>query len=69
VDSTPRGALVTINGKTVGLTPVVIRNTPVGTKAVRITADGYAVWSQAVRIVANQRTVTNANLQPVVPRP
>jgi hypothetical protein len=66
VTSTPRGAAVFINGDSAGTTPLVLRNLPVGSRAVRVSMDGYERWSRAVQVVANQRTEVNAVL--TIPR-
>jgi hypothetical protein len=64
VDSTPSGAEVFLNSRLAGQTPLVIRNLPVGSRAVRISLDGYTVWSRGVRIVADQATAISARLDP-----
>jgi hypothetical protein len=62
VDSTPRGAEVRINGNNAGRTPLVLRALPVGSRAVRVSLDGYAVWSRGIRIVAGEATTVSARL-------
>jgi PEGA domain/Sigma-54 interaction domain len=66
LDSKPSGARVSINGKTVGVTPIVVRSLPAGSRVVRVTTEGYQPWSSAVRIVANQRNLVTATLDPVL---
>ena len=63
VDSDPAGARVFVNGKAVGSTPLVVQDMPVGSRVVRIEADGYQPWSSAVRIVADEQTRVAATLQ------
>lgn len=63
IRSQPRGASVFINGRRVGTTPLVLRNQPVGSRAVRVGLNGYQNWTSAVRIVANQQTVLTVTLQ------
>jgi hypothetical protein len=46
----------------VGSTPLVLDNLPVGSRAVRIEADGYQRWSASTRVVANQQTRLSAIL-------
>jgi hypothetical protein len=58
----PDGARVFVNGALVGLTPLVLENLPVGSRAVRIEADGYQNWSTSTRVVANQQTDISATL-------
>ena len=62
VDSTPSSADVYLNGSLAGQTPLVLRKLPVGSRAVRVSLDGYANWSRAVRIVADQTTPVSARL-------
>jgi hypothetical protein len=70
VTSTPAGAAVFINGQPAGTTPMTLRDLPVGSRAVRVSLEGYDRWSRAVQIVANRRTDVNAVLArplPVLP--
>jgi hypothetical protein len=67
VGSRPAGARVALNGQPVGTTPLVLTNLEVGSRAVRLTLDGYQPWTSAVRVVANQRTNLSATLQPSAP--
>jgi PEGA domain len=60
--SAPRGARVFVNGALVGSTPLVLENLPVGSRAVRIEADGYQRWSASTQVVANQQTHVSATL-------
>jgi hypothetical protein len=60
--SAPRGARVFVNGHLVGSTPLVLENLPVGSRAIRIEADGYQHWSSSTRVVANQQTHVSATL-------
>jgi hypothetical protein len=46
----------------VGSTPVVLRDLPVGSRVVRLEADGYQPWSTVVRVIANQQTRVSATL-------
>jgi len=62
VDSTPSGADVFLNGRLAGQTPLVVRAMPVGSRAVRVSREGYAVWSRGIRIVADQATAVSARL-------
>ena len=64
VESRPAGARVTLNGQPVGTTPLVLTNLDVGSRAVRLTLEGYQPWTSAVRVVANQKTNLSATLQP-----
>jgi len=62
IGSAPQGARVFVNGAPVGSTPLVLDNLPVGSRAVRIEADGYQRWSATTRVVANQQTRLSAIL-------
>ena len=62
VTSRPRGARVYLNNRFAGRTPLSMRAQPVGSRAVRLTMDGYANWSRAITIVANQATNVSAQL-------
>ena len=62
--SVPSGARVFVNGEFVGLTPLVLANLPVGSRAVRIDADGYQRWSMSTQVVANRQTRVSATLAP-----
>ena len=60
--SAPEGARVFVNGAFVGSTPLVLDNLPVGSRAVRIEADGYQRWSSSTQVVANRQTRVSATL-------
>ncbi|HSC29727.1 MAG TPA: PEGA domain-containing protein [Vicinamibacterales bacterium] len=64
IESDPTGARVSVNGRFVGVTPVVLRGLPAGSCVVRVESDGYELWSTAARVVANRRTRLAAILQP-----
>ena len=65
VSSSPAGAQVFLNGVPAGLTPLLLRDLPVGSRVVRIELDGHERWSAATRIVANADTQVTAALRPV----
>jgi hypothetical protein len=67
VRSRPAGASVFVNGRLVGKTPLVLRNQAVGSRAIRVTMDGYEAWTAAARVVVNQQSVVTASLQPASP--
>ncbi|MEO5740028.1 MAG: PEGA domain-containing protein [Vicinamibacterales bacterium] len=60
--SAPQGARVFVNGAFVGSTPLVLDDLPVGSRAVRIEADGYQRWSSSTQVVANRQTRVSATL-------
>lgn len=63
VKSDPDGAAVFMNGRQVGTTPLMLKEVPVGSRAVRLTLDGYEPWSRSVQVVAQQHTTVAAALQ------
>ena len=63
VNSRPTGARVSINGQSLGVTPLMVSSLPVGSRVVRLTAQGYHPWSSAVRVVANERNSVMATMQ------
>ena len=62
INSRPEGAVVFLNGRRVGTTPLHMPELPVGSRAVRLTMSGYNTWSQAVQVVADRRTTVSATL-------
>ena len=63
VNSRPSGARVFVNGRSVGQTPLVLRNQPAGSRAIRVALDGYEPWSSAVQVVADTETRLRAELK------
>jgi len=63
VNSRPSGARVFLNGRSVGQTPLVLRNQAAGSRAVRVALDGYEPWSSAVQVVADTETHLRAELK------
>jgi hypothetical protein len=63
VNSRPTGARVFLNGRSVGTTPLVLKNQAAGSRAVRVALDGYESWSSAVQVVANTETRLRAELK------
>ena len=64
IDSTPASARAFVNGKPVGVTPLVLTDVPVGSRVIRLEADDHAPWSSTVRVVADQRTRVTVTLSP-----
>ena len=62
IDSIPVGARVFINSEPVGVTPLVLAEIPVGSRAVRLEADDHAPWSSTIRVVAGQQAHLSATL-------
>jgi hypothetical protein len=63
VTSQPGGARVFVNNRLAGQTPLVMNALPAGSRAVRLSLDGYAAWSRGVSVVANQSTTISATLE------
>jgi hypothetical protein len=63
INSSPEGAVVFLNGRRVGTTPLLMPELPVGSRAVRLTMSGYSTWSRAVQVVADRRTTISATLE------
>ena len=57
-------ARVFINGEAVGVTPLVLTEVPVGSRALRLEADDHNSWSSTVRVVADQETRVSVSLDP-----
>ena len=64
IDSTPRGARVFIDRQPVGVTPLVLTGLVVGSRVVRLEADGHAPWSSAIRVIADRQTDVRTTLAP-----
>ena len=64
IDSQPAGAAVFVNNQQVGHTPMVLSSLQAGSRAVRLQLNGYAPWSRAIRVVANQQATVSAQLTP-----
>ena len=65
VTSQPAGASVYVNNRLAGRTPLVMNAVPAGSRAVRLSLDGYAPWSRGVSVVANQSTAITAKLETI----
>lgn len=50
VSSTPNGATIELDGRTVGTTPEVLRSIPVGTHTLRLTRSGYQPSASSVTV-------------------
>jgi hypothetical protein len=62
VESRPAGAMVFLDGRLVGTTPLVIPDVAVGEHALHLDRDGYRRWSSAIRIVTTERNRVTASL-------
>ncbi|MET0215227.1 MAG: PEGA domain-containing protein [Vicinamibacterales bacterium] len=63
ITSTPRGARVLVNGRAVGITPLILREQRAGSVALQIASDGFERWSASVQIPAGQVTSVEATLR------
>jgi hypothetical protein len=63
VESLPPGAQVFVDGKAVGITPLVLARVDAGEHAVRLEREGYRRWSASVRIVTDERNRVTASLE------
>jgi hypothetical protein len=62
IESRPSGARVSVDGRRVGSTPLVLNNIIPGTHVVRVEADGYQVWAWTAQVVAHQRNRVTVKL-------
>jgi hypothetical protein len=63
VDSRPRGAHVFVDGRLVGVTPLVVSDVTPGEHAVRIDLRGHRRWVTSVRIEPGERERVAASLE------
>lgn len=63
VVSTPPGAAVAVNNRSVGKTPLVLSDFPAGTYAVRVELPGFQRWSKAILVGTGQRASVEAILR------
>lgn len=63
VDSRPRGARVSIDGKPVGVTPLRVADVRIGTRIVRLELPTYRIWSSTARVAAGQEAKITGSLE------
>jgi hypothetical protein len=63
VDSRPRGARVSLNGKPVGVTPLRIADVRIGAHVVRLELPDYRIWSSSARVSAGQEARVTGSLE------
>jgi serine/threonine protein kinase len=63
VDSRPRGARVSIDGKSVGVTPLRVGDVRIGTRIVRLELPDYRIWSSTARVAAGQESRVTGSLE------
>jgi hypothetical protein len=64
VTSNPVGALVSVNGRPVGVTPLTISKQRAGSLALQVTREGYERWSASIQVLTNRVTQVTATLRP-----
>lgn len=65
VESRPAGAVVYLNNRRVGQTPLSLSDLPAGQGVVRIERDGYRRWASPVEILAGRTVRVTASLEGV----
>ncbi|MGE3179807.1 MAG: PEGA domain-containing protein, partial [Vicinamibacterales bacterium] len=63
VESRPPGASVFLNGRRVGMTPLLLDPAPSGSHALRLELEGYRRWTATVRVAAGERNRVTASLE------
>jgi hypothetical protein len=63
IESKPSGAVVFLDGRQVGTTPLTFPLVKVGAHAVRITLEGYRPWSGSVDVSATDANRVTASLE------
>jgi hypothetical protein len=63
VDSRPRGARVSIDGRPVGVTPLRVPEIRIGTRIVRLELPDYRIWSSTARVAAGQEVRVTGSLE------
>src|SRR5215213_7790746 len=63
IDSDPQGAIVLINLRSVGTTPLDLRDYPFASYAVSVEHAGYRRWTSVVRVAANKVVPIKVALQ------
>jgi hypothetical protein len=63
VDSRPRGARVSIDGKAVGVTPLRVSDVRVGTHVVRLELPDHRLWSSTTRVISGQEQRVTGSLE------
>jgi hypothetical protein len=61
--SDPPGASVAVNNQHVGTTPLVLREVPAGTHAVRVDSPGFQRWSRAILVATGKHAKVEATLR------
>lgn len=65
IDSDPQGAIVLINLRSVGTTPLDLRDYPFASYAVSVQHPGYRRWTSVIRVAANEVVPIKVALQKI----
>jgi len=63
VDSRPRGARVSVDGRDVGVTPLRVAEVRVGTHVVRLELPDHRMWSSTATVVAGEERRVTGSLE------
>jgi Protein kinase domain/PEGA domain len=63
VDSRPRGARVSIDGRAVGVTPLLVPDVRIGTHVVRLELPDHRIWSSPATVTAGQERRVTGSLE------
>lgn len=63
VDSRPRGARVTIDGREVGVTPLRVSDVRIGSHVVRLELPDHRLWTSTTRVTAGQEQRVTGSLE------
>jgi len=63
VDSRPRGARVSIDGRAVGVTPLRVPEVRIGSHVVRLELPDHRIWSSTATITAGQERRVTGSLE------
>jgi serine/threonine-protein kinase len=63
VESRPSGAMVLVDGKPIGTTPLAIESVPAGDHSLALESDGYQRWVVSVRVATGERARVTASLE------
>jgi hypothetical protein len=63
VESRPSGALVYVDGRLAGTTPLAIESVAAGDHSIALASDGYQRWVGSVRVATGERARVTASLE------
>ena len=63
VDSRPRGARVSVDGRVVGVTPLRVPDVRIGSRVVRLELPDHRIWSSTATVVAGQERRVTGSLE------